>query len=61
LFRTTRDDASTGQAWDGEKLMDLVEAFEADARNRPVTNLRRTSAYPRIIPPRDLLKTRRPT
>lgn len=58
LFRTTKDDAYTGQAWDGEQLMDLVETFETDARNRPVTNLRRTSAYPRIIPLRDLLKTR---
>ena len=46
------------QAWDGTKLMDLIEAFESDARNRLVTNLGRTSPYPRILPLRDLLKTR---
>lgn len=58
LFRTTADPIYAAQRWDGDKLMDLVEVFEADARNRPVANLGRTSPYPRIISLRDLLKTR---
>lgn len=58
LFRTRRDPNYGAQIWDGAKLMDLIEAFESDARNRLVTNLGRTSPYPRILPLRDLLKTR---
>jgi len=38
--------------------MDLIEAFESDARNKPVINLGRISAYPRIVPLRELLKAR---
>jgi predicted component of viral defense system (DUF524 family) len=58
LFRTRSDVDYTGQVWDGGQLMELIEAFETDARNRLVTNLGRTSAYPRIIPLRDVLRTR---
>ena len=58
LFRTRLDPDYVDQIWDGSKVMDLIEAFETDARNRLVTNLGRTSAYPRILPLRDLLKTR---
>jgi predicted component of viral defense system (DUF524 family) len=58
LFRTRLDLDYVDQIWDGSKVMDLIEAFETDARNRLVTNLGRTSAYPRILPLRDLLKTR---
>jgi len=39
--------------------MKLIEAFETDARNRLVENIGRTSAHPRILPLRDLLKARR--
>jgi hypothetical protein len=38
--------------------MELVEAFETDARNKLVENVGRTSPYPRILPLRDLLKAR---
>jgi predicted component of viral defense system (DUF524 family) len=58
LFRTRRDPDYGAQFWDGSKLMELIEAFETDARNRLVRNLGRTSPYPRILPLRDLLKTR---
>lgn len=58
LFRTKPDIAYHGLAWNGGALMDLIEAFESDARNKLVANLGRTSPYPRIIPLRDLLKAR---
>lgn len=60
LFRTCHDTRYGVQGWDGDKLMDLIEAFETDARNTLVTNLGRTSPYPRILPLRDLLKARLP-
>jgi hypothetical protein len=59
LFRTRRDPVYAAQEWDGDQIMDLIEAFESDARNTLVTNLGRTSAYPRILPLRALLKTAR--
>jgi predicted component of viral defense system (DUF524 family) len=58
LFRTRPDPAYRELAWNGSALMDLIEAFESDARNKPVVNLGRTSPYPRVIPLRDLLKAR---
>jgi hypothetical protein len=61
VFRTCRDPDYGGQLWDGGKVMDLIENFESDARNKPVTNLGRTSPYPRILSLRELLKARLPT
>jgi predicted component of viral defense system (DUF524 family) len=58
LFRTQPDAAYRGLEWNGSALMDLIEAFESDVRNKPVFNLGRTSPYPRVIPLRDLLKAR---
>jgi hypothetical protein len=58
LFRTRRDPSYSSQAWDGDKVMSLIEAFEADVRNKPVENLGRMSPYPRILPLRDLLKAK---
>jgi predicted component of viral defense system (DUF524 family) len=58
VFQTCLDPTYAGQQWDGATLMDLIEAFESDVRNRPVVNLGRTSPYPRIISLRDLLKAR---
>lgn len=58
LFRTSSDAAYAGQSWDHDRLMELIEAFETDARNWSATNLSRTSADPRVIPLRDLLKAR---
>lgn len=59
LFSTRRDPAYGEQEWDGGKLMDLIERFESDARNKLVENLGRTSPYPRIIPLRDVLKVKK--
>jgi predicted component of viral defense system (DUF524 family) len=58
LFRTCRNPVYGEQAWSGGKVMDLIEAFESDTRNKLVENLGRTSAYPRILPLRELLKAR---
>jgi hypothetical protein len=58
LFRTTIDPESAGQKWSGGELMDQIERFEADLRNKPVENVGRTSSYPRILPLRDVLKAR---
>lgn len=58
LFRTRSDPGYDSQEWSGDKVMELVEAFETDARNTLVANVGRTSPYPRILPLRDLLKAR---
>jgi predicted component of viral defense system (DUF524 family) len=58
VFKTCLDPTYASQRWDGTTLMDLIEAFESEARNRPIVNLGRTSSYPRIISLRELLKTR---
>jgi hypothetical protein len=58
LFKTRRDPGYDSLGWDGNKILDQIENFEADARNKPVTNVGRASAYPRIIPLLDLLRTR---
>jgi len=39
----------------GDILMDLIERFEVDRRNRLVENLGRTSPNPRILPMRSVL------
>ena len=58
LFRCRPDSRFRTQRWNEEEVMNLVEAFESDARNTLVRNLARTSPYPRILPLRDVLKTR---
>jgi predicted component of viral defense system (DUF524 family) len=58
LFRTRSDPAYGAQAWNAEKVMELIETFETDARNKPVENTGRTSPNPRILPLRDLLKAK---
>jgi hypothetical protein len=42
--------------WRGEELMNDIESFESDERDRPVVNIGRTSPYPRILPLRDVLR-----
>ena len=56
LFRSRPSEVLAGQAWDGDILMSLIEAFETDARNKLVQNVGRTSPYPRILPLRDVLR-----
>ena len=59
VFRTASDPVFAGERWEGVRLMELMEAFESDARNRPVGNLGRTSAFPRMLSLREVLKARR--
>jgi len=58
LFKTADNPDTSSQAWDGRLLMDEIKQFESNARNRPVENIGRLSAYPRILPLRDVLKAR---
>ncbi len=58
LFKTKPDAAFTGQNWDADDLMNQIEKFESDVRQKPVENVGRTSPYPRLLPLRDLLKIR---
>ena len=58
LFLTRIDQTYGTQEWDQGQVMLCIEAFETDARNKPVENLGRTSPYPRILPLRDLLKAK---
>jgi len=56
LFRTSADPAWGLQEWGGEALLDALERFESDIRNRPVENVGRASANPRILPLQDALR-----
>ena len=58
LFRTKLDPVFANQAWNADKVIGQIEAFESDVRQRPVENLGRTSPYPRVLSLRDLLKAR---
>lgn len=58
VFELEEDPAWAGQTWNGEKVMEVIESYEATVRHRVVDNLGRTSPYPRILPLRDLLKAR---
>lgn len=58
LFPTQPDASWEGCDWNGDKVMELIEAFETDARNKLVENVGRQSPYPRILPLRDLLMAR---
>lgn len=58
LFKTAPDEQFSGQQWNSEEVIHQIEAFETDVRNKLVVNVGRTSAYPRILPLRDLLKAR---
>lgn len=58
LFFTRQSKAYVEEHWDGNKLMTEIENFETDVRNKLVENVRRTSPYPRVLPLRQLLKSR---
>lgn len=55
LFKTKPDPAFANQRWNPGKILNCIETFEADLRNKPSVALRRDSPYPRILPLRDLL------
>lgn len=58
LFETTPDDSLGDLKWDGNRIMDEIEKFETDSRNKLVVNVGRTSPYPRVLPLREILKAR---
>jgi hypothetical protein len=58
LFRTSCDPGSVGQEWRGDEVMNLIERFESDRRNKLVGNLGRLSPNPRVLPLREVLKAR---
>lgn len=58
VFEIEEDPAWSAQTWNGEKVMDTIEAYESSVRHRLVLSLGRTSPYPRVLPLQDLLKTR---
>jgi predicted component of viral defense system (DUF524 family) len=59
LFSTQPDASWEGCDWNGDKVMELIEAFETDSRNKLAENVGRQSPYPRILPLRDLLMAQR--
>jgi len=58
VFEVEEDPAWKFQDWNGAKIMDVIEAYESSVRYRLVSNLGRTSPYPRVLPLRELLKAR---
>ncbi len=58
VFSVCPDPIFSSCRWSGDKVMEMIERFETDKRNKLVTNLGRTSSYPRILPMRDVLLTR---
>jgi hypothetical protein len=58
LFKSAADPVFESWVWRGDTLLDELEKFESDARNRPVDNVGRTSPNARILPLREVLKSR---
>jgi hypothetical protein len=58
VFEVEEDPAWRFQDWNGAKIMDVIESYESSVRYRLVSNLGRTSPYPRVLPLRELLKAR---
>lgn len=58
LFKTRPDILFGQQLWNGDKVMNLIEEFETNVRNKLVENVRRASPYPRTLPLRDVLKAK---
>ena len=49
LFQVKPDPDSAPISWNGDRLMDLIEAYETDHRNKLVTNVGRRSPDPRLL------------
>ena len=59
LYKVKPDPEFAQIHWDGEKIMDLIEAFESDRRNRLVKNVGRRSPDPRLLPLGKLLQAQK--
>ncbi|WP_395138128.1 hypothetical protein [Armatimonas sp.] len=56
LFQVKPDPNSADISWDGDKLMTLIEEYETDHRNKPITNIGRRSPDPRLLSLEKLLQ-----
>ena len=59
-FAKVKADADwTDCHWDGGRLLEVIEQFEAEKKNRLFVSVRRDSPFPRIISLKRLLVSRR--
>lgn len=58
LFEVEPDTEWAAVEWDRKKLIRAIRDFESRIRHKLVKNIGRRSAFPRIVPIRDLLKAR---
>ena len=56
VFEVEEDPAYAGHRWDGSKLMRVLSEFEAHMKRKAPVPPGRTSAYPRVLNLRELLK-----
>ena len=49
LFRTGSDETFTGMEWDADLVMNSIEDFESDIRQKPVENVGRTVSVNRHV------------
>ena len=49
VFDVRPDDSWAACKWDGRRLLEAIEAFEADKRNQPTVNVTRDSPIPRLL------------
>jgi hypothetical protein len=56
VFEVNEDPEYAGRNWDGEALMQVLTEFEARMKQNKPISLGHTSAYPRILSLRELLK-----
>jgi hypothetical protein len=61
LFEVEPDPDWTAVEWHPKRLLRAIRDFESRIRYKLVKNIGRQSAFPRIVPLRDLLKARLPT
>ena len=57
-FEVEPDSEWANVEWDSKKLIRAIRDFESRIRRKLVKNIGRRSAFPRIVPMRDLLKAR---
>jgi hypothetical protein len=58
LFEVARDPEWAAVTWDSKRLLRAIRDFESSIRHKQVHNIGRRSAYPRILPLRELLDAR---
>jgi predicted component of viral defense system (DUF524 family) len=58
IFEVVPDPVFEGQRWDGAKLQAVMKAFESRRKYREINGLGRSSALPRVLSLRELLKAR---